>query len=275
MSEIVSGGSRGFELGRVFTAAFGIVRERAMAIATLVVLVAWGPQLMADWAYAPALARLGPNGLRLAVAVFPGVGVAASLVMRAAVTAVAVGASASPIGMRGAILSALRATPTLLPYWLLAASPPILGYLIRGGAIASPAIGLLPFTLFSWGVAILVAVTLGVLTPVVIAERPGVFGAAARSFSLMSGGRWKFLGLYLLIQLVAAAPRTLATLALSVSGAGLRTTGMSAMLAQALIVSLLTDVALALWAVLTAASYREFCRVHDGAAPGEVAEIFA
>jgi hypothetical protein len=189
--------------------------------------------------------------------------------MRAAVTAVALGASASPIGVRGAILAALRAIPTLLPYWLLAGSPAFLRFLMRAGAITLPPTGLFLFTLFSWGFGILVAVTLGVLTPVVIAERPGVFGAAARTARLMSGGRWKFLGLYLLIQLVALTPRTLANLVLLVSGDG------SLMLAQTLIVSLLTDVALAVWAVLTAASYREFCRVHDGAAPGEVAEIFA
>ena len=114
--------------------------------------------------------------------------------------------------------------------------------------------------------------TLGVVTPVAVAERRGLAATLARTARLMSAGRWAFFGLYLLFQLlvgvcVVAAPLLFNALRISPA------INLSPM--RSILFELLSDILQALWAVVAAMCYRQFRRQIDGPAPGEAAEIFA
>jgi hypothetical protein len=263
---------RGLDIGRALGDAFRVIGRRWPVVLTLVLLVAWAPQVLLILGYAPIAVRLGPIahslwtsiGLVLAILLF-------GLLMRAAVAALALACDQDASAPR-ALAAAFAAIPALAPLWLIAGAP-------DAARTALPKLTHLSFfnqnmivAALSWPIAIALTLTLGVVTPVAVAERRGLAATLARSARLMSAGRWAFFGLYLLFQLlvgvcVVAAPLLFNALRISPA------INLSPM--RSILFELLSDILQALWAVVAAMCYRQFRRQIDGPAPGEAAEIFA
>jgi hypothetical protein len=117
--------------------------------------------------------------------------------------------------------------------------------------------------------ALVAAALFGVLTPTVVNEGVGFPRAFVRTFLLMNRGRWLYLLGYVAVDLFGSGRRALYLLAL-------RAAPHAPLLRKALHlgdIAVIVLVAL-VYAVFTAAYYRELCRLRDGVAPGEVAQVF-
>lgn len=129
--------------------------------------------------------------------------------------------------------------------------------------------------LASLAVTVLLTAVWGVLTPVVVTERQGLFGAYRRAAVLLSGSRWKLIWLHLAILFLAAVPSVLLVMMMISRDPHdiPRTPANYQMTVVA--VSLLSTPISAFWCVIQAVSYRELTRIRDGVATADVADIFA
>ena len=264
-------GAAGLELGRAFGEGWRLLRERWGQMLLALVLFGWAPQIAANVAYLVAGPLAGArSGAGAAGYVIVGlINAGGPTVMRAVATAIAL----APLGTSiwQAIGATLRATPALAPIWLISLAPGgaalALQYSIVGVRYAWTV------ALIAWPLGLFIALVLGVYSPVVLAERLGPLAATRRSFELLSGSRWKFLALYLLVQLLAAAPRFLANLAI---GRAIGARGDHVLYSADLIAGILgQDVVVIWWSAVATAVYLELARVRDGLAPRDVIEVFA
>jgi hypothetical protein len=107
-----------------------------------------------------------------------------------------------------------------------------------------------------------------------VSERGGFFATMSRAFRLMAGGRWTFLGAFLVFQVLAS----LSALAISLAFTLLPTASLGDIrafgVARTILADLSSDVVQALWAVVAAMCYRQLRRQQDGATTDEAADIF-
>ncbi|MFI4933514.1 MAG: hypothetical protein ACHP7N_02755 [Caulobacterales bacterium] len=270
----------GFDAGRVLGRGFATVRRRWLALTVLSLTLGWLPRALLIVAPLPRITQGVHN--TAAFAVYFAETLALLLLAEVLHNAI-VKTSLAPADERpsiaGAVLAALRAAPTLLAFWLVANAGIFVRLWILWREDSEPTavaalLGLLGPGSFLFEA--LLALFVAMLTPVVLAEGKGLLVAIARSAALMGGGRWKFLGLYLLMRIAVAIPGRISAVALMV---GLQMLGPSNWRGfndvAGLILNLVTLAVAAVWGAILAAAYRELCRIHDGLAPGEVAEIFA
>jgi hypothetical protein len=263
--------TRGLDIGRAIGDSFEVIGRRWPGMLALV-LVAWTLQVLLILGYTPIAVRLGPMAYSLWTAIgFVLVLLLFALFMRAAVTALALASEQAASALR-ALAAAFSAIPALAPLWLIAGAPDAL-------RTASPKLthatfaeqGLIVLAL-TWPVAIVLALTLGVYAAVAVAERTGFVATLSRSARLMSAGRWAFLGLFLVFQLLAGVSTVGVVLlfnALRISDA------IDVSQLRSITFELVSDVVQALWAVVAAMCYRQFRRQIDGPSANEAADIFA
>jgi len=119
--------------------------------------------------------------------------------------------------------------------------------------------GLLGFMIFT-------AVAFGVASAVLAIERSGVLATLGRTFRLMSGHRWSFLGLGVIctifVGVIAVTARAFLGRALTANP-----------IVQAANLFLFSQLAVG-WAMVIAVSYRELTRTKDGWRPADVADVF-
>jgi hypothetical protein len=236
-----------------------------------ILLVAWAPQVLVMFGYAPILTRLRVSANAPWVSIgFTSVVLLVALYMRATVTALALDQSAS---MSRALSAAATAIPALAPLWLVALAPNLTRVAVQQLTHASLVQQSVVVPVITWPLAIILTLTLGVFTAVAVSEQRGLPRTVARTAQLMSAGRWGFLGLYLIFQLVAALPAVGMTFVYRL----MPMRGDIALVSElrSLSVELLTDAVQALWAVVAAMCYRQFRRQIDGPTAGEAADIFS
>jgi len=274
MTDVIAG-PRGLDIGRAIGDAGRLAGGRWPLMLGLALGVGWGPQALliasygevARWAGSAANGAVASFGFTLLVLFL-------ALLMRTSVTAAAL-APDREVSFGGALAAAFEAVPALAPFWLVSAIPELVRTLVtRYGNLHFAQKGLL-VAIAAWPVGLGIAALFGVVSAVAVAERRGFAPTAARSFRLMSVGRWGFVGLYLIFQLAAG----LCAYGVAVAFAILRPLSMHDRLADALLRSVstefTTDLLQAFWAVVAAMCYRQFRRQLDGPAPGEAADIFA
>jgi hypothetical protein len=271
MTELIAE-KRGLDIGRALGDAVRVVGRRWPGILALVLLVAWAPQVVLIVGYTPAAARLGPVayslwtsiGFLMAVLFF-------GLLMRAAVTALALASDQDASALR-AIAAAFAAIPALAPLWLIAGAPDATRTALAKLTHLSFANQSVIVAALTWPVVIALALALGVVTAVAVSERRGFAATVARTARLMSAGRWAFLGLYLVFQLLAAV----STIGVVLLFSALRLSVMAdANQLRSISYEFASDVIQALWAVVAAMCYSQFRRQIDGPSANEAADIFS
>jgi hypothetical protein len=273
MTELIAQ-SRGLDVGRALGDAARVVGRRWQAILALTLGAAWAPQALAvlGFGWASRTVGLAPADLAASLVLVLAV-LVLGLFMRAAVTAIALAPGEASIG--DALGAALAAVPALAPLWLVGAAPEVLrAVVMRYEAITYAMRGIVVATA-AWPLALALALLAGVVTPVAVAERRWFGATLARAFRLMSAGRWAFLGLFLVFQLLATLATYAASLALVLGRPGLGLDIRGFAVANSLATALIGDAVQALWAVVVAMCYRQFRRQLDGPTPGEAADIFA
>ena len=273
-----------FEIGRVVGESLSVFRLRWRAIVVFA---------LAIWAIAVAQSlthivtyQHGSHNLRAFAEywAFAIAFVCIGWLKDAAIVAAALERPGDERPMVHAARGSLRVFLPLLPFHALAAGPALIW-----NAWSSWALTLAPARLIQidfamgavfWLYGLVVTALFGLVTPAILVERGSLIDSLRRSSALLSGGRWRFVGLSILMDLVGALPATFggAMVALlfarlprltSAPGAGryLQIEGVA--------IGLLGSLATALWMVMTAVSYREFRRLREGAPHDEVAAIFA
>jgi hypothetical protein len=279
---------RQLSIPAVFRQTATALAQSWAAIAAITVALAWLPDLA--WNLVP-----WPRFLSLAQPIerieFHLARNAATLPLEwlacAAITCVVVARSTEGRRPIEACLRAGGAYVTLLPYWVIGASdnwsnlamawffstkpkPWMRQHLLQATSLEEAAL-LVPLLL-----GVLLAVAVGILVPTVMAERRGLTGSLRRSWSLLSGSRWAFLGLLLLVQLAPTLVGLASHPIIEAAGAGQSTQGWagpkpyigwSFYLAQCLVSAVG-------WTAL-AVAYLELRRLRDGPDPDELQEVFA
>jgi len=119
----------------------------------------------------------------------------------------------------------------------------------------------------------LVLVGVGIVSAVVVGERRGTVGSLGRAWRLMSGSRWRFVALCLLVE---AGPAVVGVIwSLGRVALGSSHPAAAAITAGSWAVFALERGVDAVWAVVVAAAYLELRRAREGAVEGDVAQIFA
>jgi hypothetical protein len=265
---LIEGSSGRLELSRVFGEGWRMLTQRWGAMLAALALFGWAPQIVGNFAYLQIthLVTAGSAESIANFAIFGFINLAAPLVLRAVTMAMALRPPTTSIGT--ATAAVLKAAPALAPIWLfsLAVSSALLA-LQYAGAVRQygwmlAAVG--------WPLGLLSAVIIGIYSPVVLAEGLGPVAAVRRSFTLLSGSRWKFVALYLVAQLIAVAPRFAAQL---VGLAPLDTE--TIYLADLVAGQLGLDAVLVWWSAVAVAAYLELARLREGLVPRDVVEVFA
>jgi hypothetical protein len=269
-----------FEIAKVLARSVATLRERWLTLAALVLGLHFIPSL--------AVGLMIKRNLRpasydpAALAIYVAVALGPALLRCFSNAAVASASLSRTRTLVPAVVSVIAAAPALLPIWLMTQYVMIL-HLTRiwpyafglwaarhhmSGAVFGLGIFLVQFVPFLVAVA-----ALGVVTPVVLAERRALPAALGRTWRLMRGNRWKVLALYMLVvvgvNLVSLLePAINALIAGRVEGIWLNETLSWAMTA-------ILDLMGAFWGALTALSYLELRRVAEGEPLEEVVEHFA
>jgi uncharacterized membrane protein len=144
-----------------------------------------------------------------------------------------------------------------------------------------PMIGLTIITALGLSAATLLLLIPGIMlflmwcvaTPALVAERCGIFGSLGRSRYLTKGARWKIFGLYLMIMVVFWL--ILIGFILIVGVAGLASMGQHPSVASAAINAILNTLLLAFLATLSSSLFVELRNWKEGAAPDQLADVFA
>jgi hypothetical protein len=269
MSDLIAG-TKGLDIGRALGDAFAVVGRRWPWMLATILLVAWAPQVLMMFGYAPIIARLrvAANDPWASIG-FTAAALLVALYMRATVTALALDEGAS---MSRVLAAAATAIPALAPLWLVALAPTLTRMALRQQTHLSLIAQAVIVPVITFPLAIILTLTLGVFTAVAVCEQRGLVGSLARTARLMSAGRWGFLGLYLIFQLVAAIPGVAMTFVYRL----MPMSGDIALISQlrSLSVELLSDAVQALWAVVAAMGYLQFRRQIDGPGAAEAADIF-
>jgi hypothetical protein len=112
-----------------------------------------------------------------------------------------------------------------------------------------------------------------VLTPVALTERRSLPDVLLRTWRLMSGSRWKVVSLYLLYGVVVIVVVALPSAAVVIADRG-HSVATGSTVAN-WIISAGSEAIAACWAVVTASTYLELLRLHEGPPHDQLADIFA
>jgi len=91
----------------------------------------------------------------------------------------------------------------------------------------------------------------------------------------MSGGRLKFLALFVLFEFIASAPIALSGFLSILLAQSNPSHWREIIQAGVPIGGAVARMTFPVWSAVLAMSYRELCRTHDGLAPSEIGDIFA
>jgi len=182
-----------------------------------------------------------------------------------------------------AISSVLLALPTLLPIWLADSWGTIwwlwdswtglLVKLVESQDLSVPPSSLLLAIRFVQTVGPIASVALlGLLSPVVLAERRKLFDGVFRTWRLMSGARWRVVALYVM---VTAALFACASIDGAIQRTFLRGAPPTTSATFGWAMTAVYDCVGALWSVMAASAYLELRRVKEGEPAEEVAQVFA
>jgi hypothetical protein len=273
---------------RVTRTATSALAQNWVAIGVITILLAWAP--IEAWDLTPwsgllhltrPMDRWEAELIRTLAILPPG------WLAGAAITALVVTKGRPRRRAIDAVVRAAGAFLTLLPYWLVGAST-VWGELAAKGYLATrpqswikqhlslalgveQAAALVPAVL-----AFPFAMAVGILVPVVVAERPGFRASLGRCWSLLTGSRWIFLGLFLMAALtpllIGLIP--IVTWGVVTASLGQRGWGHSKQYFEGLFL-LAEYFGTAVGSVLIAAAYLELRRLHDGPEPDELHEVFA
>ena len=272
MSELITE-TRGLDIGLALDAAFQVIGRRWPAMLFVMLAIGWVPQVVLLLAYYPLISHLtnGPAAL-IAPIGFDLTMLFVAMSLRVSITAVALAPQAS---IPSALASGLGAIPALAPLWLISSAPDFVRAAMLKFAHASLIQQAQVAAVISWPMTIVIACTVGVASAVAVAERRGFFATIARAFRLMSGGRWTFLGAFLVLQVLAG----LSTFAITLAFGLLQTATVGDIRMYGVVRTAFTDLGSdfvqAVWAVVAAMCYRQFRRRLDGAGPDEAADIFS
>lgn len=263
-------------IGRVLARSLAAVRGRWLTLALLTYGLGFAPRLGLTLGFHPHFSEGDVAGLAMAF----GRTLAIAMCLHVARAAVTSAVVCPGEGALGALAASLAATPALAPMWLASEYYTFWSYWsfwafppgsARPNLLVAEARILGP-TLAALVIALVTAATLGVLTPVVIAERLSLWRAIGRCWALMRGSRWRILGLYVLVCTVlvlAGAPGTWLRMAAR--------SGDSSHVYATLewVQSAVFEALDAMLAVVLASAYLELVRNERGVLDSEVAEVFA
>lgn len=123
---------------------------------------------------------------------------------------------------------------------------------------------------------LMVMVLWGVVIPVIVEERPGVFGAFGRAQDLTRGARWRLLGLFLLLILMGIGiGAVFALLSRLILGAPYTDPAFETRPGTILIATLDDTILYALWGTLLAAAFVGLRNAREGSPQSRLSEIFA
>ena len=194
--------TRGLDISRALDGAFGVIGRRWSAVLFVILVVGWVPQVVLLLTSYPVVSRLtsGTSAL-IATIAFDLTMLFVAMFLRVSITALALAPDAPT---QNALAAALRAIPALTPLWLIASVPNLARPLMLSVTHASVAQQAGVMTVISWPLAVVIACSVGVASAVAVSERGGFFATMSRAFRLMAGGRWTFLGAFLVFQVLAS-----------------------------------------------------------------------
>lgn len=272
-----------FEIGRVIGESLRVFRRKwrtilSLAVAVWAIAVAQSVSRIATYSHGSHDPRAFAKYWAFAIAF-----VCVGWLKDAAVVSVALQRPADDRPLAHAVRGGLGVFLPLLPFHALAAGPALLwnagsNWLLRVPVLQLMQIDVAAGVVF-WLYGLVLTALFGLVTPVMLVERCALIEALRRSMVLLSGGRWRFLGLSVLMDIIGALPVTFGgamMAAVMVRFPQLRgATGSPFFQVESAGVALLASLLAALWMVMTAVSYREFRRLREGAPHDELAAIFA
>ena len=182
-----------------------------------------------------------------------------------------------------AIMAVIAALPMLFPIWLSDQYDTLLSFWLSWTDVIARIVGRSHargdlLMAFVWvrlatdiAISLAAAGAVGVLMPVVLAERRGLIGSLARTWRLMAGSRWRFVALFLLYCAVGFAIGFLRT----TFQIGRSHGGTEFEVALNWVVGALDAGIDGFWAVIVAGCYLELRVIRDGPPHDQAAEVFA
>jgi hypothetical protein len=246
-------------LGRIFGRAFGVMGHNPLVVFGGALLFAALPQLFTTGVLGtvrPAIGDADYLGVTILIAVVGGIAalIFSALVQGSIVVATLADSEGRQAGFGECIVTGLRR-----------AVPLILVAIISGIGIGIGSVLLIV-------PGIILAVMWAVAAPAVVAENAGVFESLSRSRALTKGSRWKILGLYLVLVVVA----------LLIAGASSVIFGSAAAARQAAFLSgfsilnaIVNTITTAIWGTIQTSLYVELRDAKEGPQAQQLGTIFA
>ncbi|MFI4933515.1 MAG: hypothetical protein ACHP7N_02760 [Caulobacterales bacterium] len=267
-----------FDVGRVVGASLGVIRRRWLPIA-VIILLRWALGVTYSFQNLPSYKRGShdPGAFAIYCAVSAAFMFVAWL-KSAAITSVALEQAVDRSPLIEAVGDALRSFPTLLPFRLVdELSTGVDLWLLWAATDSAFHFGLDYWLreLAYWVFGLTVTAFWGLTVPIVLAERQGILSSLRRSAALLSLARWRFLAMLLLITVVAVLADFAHSALTFFIIRNLPETSWSVFSRyDHLAGDLLSSILDAIWFVIVAMSYREFCRLHDGAEHDQIGRVF-
>ena len=268
------------DLGRVIARSFSIIRQRWPVLGFFVLAylaISWIVRFATPVSRQPG----SQDPQRFAVGVALTIALTCIVWLRtSALIATALAPPSVRRSARGALEGALRAFPTLLPFFVVAALPDFAQtFWVRWSGFAPNQIAKASLALSAGRTiyALAIAAGWGVLIPVVLAEKQGLGPSLARAWQLLSGDRWRFLALYVVASVVGFMPAMIASVIMVPIALGMHVThGLADYFRVELgVTGALSVVVNATFQVMVAVAYLELRRAREGVGVEEASEIFA
>jgi len=281
-TQLVRDGAPPLSVRDVLARSFGVVRQRWLSLALLTYGLGFAPRLVLRLTVSSSYHRGSHDVRAFAIYCAESLGVLLLLQLsRWAVTSVALASKG-----RGRLLaeacSVLGMLPTLLAVWLVsdydvfwsfwfAWTNPLDG-LIHARAFDENVLVLIVLlnSLIPLIISLLTVTTLGVLTPVILAERKPFASAVIRTWRLMRGSRGRILALYAVIlgaEFVGGLPETVLVIAQRGNHGG-------NLLFVSWVEGAVGDAIEAFWAVILASAYLELRLLREGPPHEQLAQVF-
>jgi hypothetical protein len=262
-------------LGRVISRAFTSIgrRWRPLGFFVLAYLaVEW-----ADQAFVRLRYHAGQHDAALAAGVALYLGFSLLLWFRdTALTATVLQASSAKASILQALADAVRAFPTLAPFFIFANLPSVGQALWRDWfGVHRSVSDALSYALWSGlgevAFALVVTGCFGVVVPVVVGERQDLVASLRRAWGLLAGSRWRLLVLFVVVMVLAATPSLIATLSYARLGPEAR----PFLRTELAVAGWIGSVLFSTWQVFVSAAYMELVRNERGALDDEIVQVFA
>ena len=261
-----------FNARRVFAASLGAFRSRWGTIVTLVI-VDWGIRVLPRLTGFAEFRHGSQDLAAFAASEVYAIAIAAlDCLAGAAIVAVGLGLADGPRPLVRATRAALRVFLPLLPYYVLANGPSMLwggwsDWFLPRTTLTSP-LWLYSILAVEYIYDLVLTAFFGLVVPAALVEGGNAIASMRRSAALLTSGRWRFLGLSVLIDLASVLIGIL--VGLSVGALAFRPSvtplvAHAAIRASGLIGALIGALLAALWPVVTAVSYQALRNLHQGA----------